>query len=465
MKAGSGRKIICSGNRWFVIFCWLTMVHCGYPSAENVTDSLNEHNPELKVQKGWNILPLPSIGYDPDLGFQYGVFGTLTYFGDGSYYPDFLHQLYFEFTRYTKGSGTNMLYFDSGKLIHGLRITADVTYLTEQELNFYGFNGYEAVYNRSWENYKPDNPYYKSHVFYAHSRTILRSGLDLRGKFVSEHLSWLAGFTWLNFRISSVNISALRKGSLNPGNFPNVPELYDDYVDWGIIKQNEKNGGLNNFVKLGMVFDSRDNQDFPTRGIWSEIILALAPGFIGDGQFSFAKFSVTHRQYITILRKKLLFAYRLAYQGTIAGKVPFYFQPYMIGSYTGSTTVDGVGGAGSVRGMLRNRVVGDGVAYANAEFRWRFYHFQLMNQAWHLGLIAFTDDGMVLQKIAIDKSGIPANVDQSQFFDGSEYPHLTFGGGVHLDVNENTIFSVDIGHITDRRNGHNGIYVGLGYLF
>lgn len=433
--------------------------------AENDPDSLRRTDTGQKVQTGWKILPLPAISYGPDLGLQYGFFGNLTYYGNGRYYPDHISQIYFELTRFSKGSGTNMLYFDSGKLLSRIRITADVTYLTEEILNFYGFNGYEAVYNRAWENTAPGNPDYISHVFYTHSRIIFRSEFDLRGNLVAPYLSWYAGFTWLDFHISSVNISRLKRGSGPSVTYPNVPELYDDYVSWGIIKPNEKSGGLNNLIRMGTIYDSRDRAEFPTKGMWSEVIFAFAPGFIGDSHFSFIKLSATHRQYIPLSGRRLIFAYRLAYQGTVAGRVPFYFQPYMITTTTQSTMVDGVGGTLNVRGMLRNRVVGDGVVYSNVELRWRFCHFHLMRQDCYLDLLGFTDNGMVVQEITLDKSGIPPGVDQTQFFDGAEYPHVTFGGGLHWVISGNTLVSADFGHITDSRNGHNGIYVGLDYLF
>ena len=40
-------------------------------------------------------------------------------------------------------------------------------------------------------------------------------------------------------------------------------------------------------------------------------------------------------------------------------------QPYMITSFAKVTTTDGLGGAKTIRGILRNRVVGDGIVYGN----------------------------------------------------------------------------------------------------
>ncbi|MCK7536959.1 MAG: hypothetical protein MZV63_41360 [Marinilabiliales bacterium] len=44
------------------------------------------------------------------------------------------------------------MFYDSKHLIKNIRTTADVTYLTEQALDFYGFNGYKSVYTHAWED-------------------------------------------------------------------------------------------------------------------------------------------------------------------------------------------------------------------------------------------------------------------------------------------------------------------------
>jgi hypothetical protein len=433
--------------------------------AERESDSTKTTGHAEKIKKGWNFGGLPIVGYDSDLGLQYGALVNIFYYGDGSTYPQYFHQFYFEVSRYTKGTGINQFFFDSKKLIPKVRVTTDVTYLTEKTLNFYGFNGYQSVYNPSWEDDKQDSSVYRSRVFYRHERALLRAGLDFQGKFFDKRLLWLAGFTFLEIHTGPVDIERLNKGQKKDKILPHIPGLYDDYVAWGIIPDVERDGGINNFVKLGLVYDTRDNEPNPMHGIWSEAVLAVAPGFIGDGHYSFVKLSVTHRQYFTLMKNDLSLAYRIGYQGTIAGKAPFYIQPYMINSFSETTTIDGLGGSRTLRGILRNRVVGDGMGFLNAELRWKFVHFNWIKQNWYLALNAFGDAGMVLQPVSIDKSRIPDTIDQSLYFDGKESPHVAVGGGFRIVMNQNFIISVDYGQALDKRDGNNGIYVSLGYLF
>ena len=451
-------------HRYFIITILLLLSGVCVKS-ETLADSVKTDKKKDKIKTGWNFGGLPIVAYDSDMGLQYGALANIYYYGDGSTYPQYFHSFYFEISRYTKGTGINQFFFDSKKLIPKIRVTADVTYLTEKALNFYGFNGYQSVYNQQWENDKADTSIYKTRMFYRYQRDLLRIGADFQGKFFHKNLLWLAGFTYLQTHIGPVNVNNLNKGVKESKKLPDVPGLYDDYVQWGILGK-DSTGGVNNFVKLGLIFDTRDNEPNPMHGIWDEAVIAVAPGFIGDGHYSFIKLAVIHRQYFTLSKELLSFAYRVGYQGTIAGTAPFYLQNYMLNSFSQTTTIDGLGGSRTLRGILRNRVVGDGVVYANAEFRWKFLRFHWIKQNFYLALNAFADAGMVVQQIPIDKTGIPANVDQSLYFSSDkESPHLALGAGFRIVMNQNFIICADYGQAMDVRDGSNGIYVGLGYLF
>ena len=47
------------------------------------------------IKKGWNFGPLPVVGYDADLGFQYGVTCDIFNFGDGSRYPRYNYKCWY----------------------------------------------------------------------------------------------------------------------------------------------------------------------------------------------------------------------------------------------------------------------------------------------------------------------------------------------------------------------------------
>ena len=243
-------------------------------------------------------------------------------------------------------------------------------------------------------------------------------------------------------------------------------------MQWGIIGDDEKNGGWTNNIKLGVVYDTRDNEPNPMSGVWSEIVIFTAPEFFGNGDFGYTKISATHRQYFTVVEDILSFAYRLNYQGTLTGNVPFFMQPYQINSFSSSSNTDGMGGSKTVRGMLRNRVVGDAMAFGNFEFRYKFYRGVIFNQNIYLALNAFTDMGQVLREIEFERPievgefSENVNATLSHFFlTDEEKLHVTFGGGFRIALNENFIVGLDYGMPADKRDGGGGLYIGLNFLF
>ena len=96
------------------------------------------------IKKGWNFGPLPVVGYDADLGFQYGVTCDIFNFGDGSRYPRYNYKFNVEASRYTKGSGVFRFYSDMPYVVKDTKLFFDVTYFYAKKYEFFGFNGFEA---------------------------------------------------------------------------------------------------------------------------------------------------------------------------------------------------------------------------------------------------------------------------------------------------------------------------------
>ncbi len=429
--------------------------------ALSILNALYSQTDEVKFSKtGWNFGLLPVVSYNSDLGFQYGALTNIYNYGDGSSFPKYKHSIYFEVSRYTKGSGIYRFFYDSEFVIPKTRLTVDVSYLPDQALDFFGFNGYDAVYNSNFSN--QNSPDYKTRMYYKHKRDIFRLKADFQGSLGLKNLNWVLGYNFMTVKTGSVPISKLNDGKKPEDQLPSVPSLYDNYVSWGIISPEEKDGGLHNSLKLGFVYDSRDNEPCPMKGIWSELVLfnSISKDFV------FGKLAATHRQYFTIIPKDLSFVYRLGYQGIVYGKSPFYMLPYMIYSYMPSSTVDGLGGNKSIRGMIRNRTVGDGMVYANAEFRYKFVRFKFIKQNWYVALNPFLDAGMVVQKTKIDKSNMPSEIQQVLYFNNNaETIHLTYGAGLHIAMNENFVIAADIGLPMKKDDGKMGIYIGMNWLF
>jgi hypothetical protein len=422
-----------------------------------------EKKEEQLIKKNWNFGALPTITFDTDLGFQYGALVNLYDYGDGTRFPKYNHSLYFEVSRFTKGSGINRFYYDSDQLIKGLQTSFDLSYLSDQAYDFYGYNGYESVYNKNWIDDSQPSDVYRTRMFYKYDRKLFRMKVDLQGKLAGEHFRWISGFNLQNFAIKSVNLDKLNKGKSGTDVLPAVDGLYEKYQQWGIISAEEADGGFIPTVKAGAVYDSRDNRPNPMKGVWTEAVLEGAPGFLGS-ESSFLKLSLIHREYFTLVPNNLSLVYRVAYQTTVAGTTPFYYQSQVVTSVLTGALSEGLGGAKTLRGVLRNRVVGDGFVYGNIEMRWKVVHFNWINNNFYIGLNAFTDMGKVTKKIDISDQ-ILTSVPIGYFSSKAEKFHTSYGAGLRVVMNQNFVIAADYGIAANEQDGSSGMYIGLNYLF
>ena len=422
-----------------------------------------------EAKTGFSFGALPVVAYTSDIGFQYGALANFYHYGDGSRYPAYDHSVYVEWSRSTKGNGRNVLRYDSERLIPNMRVTLDASYLTEKALDFYGFNGYNSYYNVNLEDQKHADNIAISRMFYRYERKVTQFKADFQGNIIGRKLRWLAGVTFLGTEIASVDIEALNDGQDDEDLIYDESSLYDLYTDWGVIKESEATGGNNTFFKTGVVFDTRDNEANPSKGMWTEALLFYGPSFLGY-ENNAVSMLLLHRQYFTLMPDRLTFAYRLSYKTKLTGDIPYYLLPYHIDS---KNIQDGFGGAKTIRGILRNRVVGDGVAFGNFEARWKVLKTKLFKQNFYIALSAFSDFGRVVDPYSIDLSNVPANVElgglsysTANWFNAAEESwHISYGAGVHFALNENFIVAVDYGMAAKEEDGTKGLYIGLNFLF
>ena len=426
---------------------------------------------ENKTKTGWKFGgALPAVTYDSNLGFQYGALVDFFNYGDPGVFPKFLDHTYTEISRFTKGSGIYRMMFESFHLIPGVHLTSDLSYLPDQAYHFYGFNGYESIFNKDWMDDESSD--YRTMMFYRFKRNQFRFKNDFEGKLSGEHIMWNAGFAFQNFMNSSVDIDKLNKGK--DETLPSVteePGLYERYQALGLISENEADGGWVNTIKAGLSWDSRDNRPNPMKGLWTEIGIEVSPKFLGN-DWGFTRLYITHRQYFTLIQNDLSFVYRLGYQSSLSGEVPFFYQSQVITSMLTGTTNEGLGGSNSLRGVLKNRVIADGFIYGNFELRWKPIYFRLFKQDCYLGFNAFYDLGRVTKMIEMPSNlqttfnSIYPGENYSDYFNmGEEKFHQCAGISIMPVMNQNFVIAVDIGKSFNKQDGNIGFSIGLNYLF
>ena len=168
---------------------------------------------------------------------------------------------------------------------------------------------------------------------------------------------------------------------------------------------------------------------------------------------------------------------------------------------------EGLGGANSLRGIMRNRILANGFAYANIELRAKVAKFDIGRQHFYIGLAPFFDLGVITQPYKLDEEaiktahmkdyiesnalalidketvptlplssyfstyttddnllGIPTeHIDQSKVY----LPHMAAGLGLKVAMNENFVLSVDWAMALNKQDNAKwaNFYIKMGYLF
>ena len=414
------------------------------------------------IKKGWNFGPLPVVGFDADLGFQYGVTCDIFNYGDGSRYPRYDYKFNVEASRYTKGSGVFRFYSDMPYVVKDTKLFFDVTYFYAKKYEFFGFNGYEAS---SFDPYAGIEGL-KSGYHFINRNQFRFVGSMQRPFFDVPNLYWTAGLAYYNTKVTPID-------TIKMSDYAGQTTLYENYVNTGIIKEDEAHGGNTTQLRLGMVYDSRDHNSDPTKGIYAEATLVGAPDLIDRKGYSNLSYTFLWRHYIPVYKDKLTFAYRLGAQNRLAGKTPWYMINNLNTLFFQKMYTEGLGGSVTMRGVNRNGVIGEGFAFANLELRWRIVGFQFINQNWQVALNPFFDAGMVTQKyreteiMNADNGGIILHDNTFDSYSGDkESIHMSAGCGLKLIMNRNLIVSVDLGKALDKRDGEKlKTFIGFNYIF
>ena len=476
-----------------------------------------------KIKTGWNFGALPSVAFDADLGFQGGALANIYYYGDGSQYPEYIHSIYAEAAYTTKNYGIFRVNYDSKYLIPNHRLTLDATYQPDAMCDFYGFNGYQSIYNQNFHKWKKDpskmgDPAeYQSRAFYKYKRDLFRFAADMEGT-IWKNIKWNAGLGVLGYMIGECDIDMLNgKNEFDP-NIPladqkamneNVEGLYEKYVKWGIIEQAEAHGGWHPYLRAGLTYDSRDQRTCPTRGIYADAFFTYTAAFGEQAQagYNHLQFNFNFRHYVPIYRDRVTFAYRVGTQNNIAGKSPFYMNTYLNTLFIQRVMYEGLGGANSLRGIMRNRILANGFAYANVELRTKVAKFDIGKQHFYIGLAPFFDLGVITQPYKLNEEAIKKayakdviettaqailgkdvvmplplgsyfattktdtdllgatieHIDQSKVY----LPHMAAGLGLKVAMNENFVLSVDWAMALNKQDNAKwaNFYIKMGYLF
>jgi hypothetical protein len=202
-------------------------------------------------------------------------------------------------------------------------------------------------------------------------------------------------------------------------------------------------GGIVSILQQALIFDTRDFEPDPTKGIYFEVANEASFRAIGS-EFTFDKLFIQTKAF-----KKLPFGPRTVLAGrfgvgNIFGKdAPFFeFQD----QWSPDGSVNALGGARSLRGYRANRFMARSLWFANAELRMRVAERKIGGQRFALSLVPFIDAGTVRDKWQA------LNLDDVRW---------SYGGGARLAWNQSTIISLEVGKSQEDKL----LFFGLGQAF
>lgn len=188
-------------------------------------------------------------------------------------------------------------------------------------------------------------------------------------------------------------------------------------------------GGWDNFLKLGVVYDTRDFEPDPRSGILAQAITELSTKILGS-RFNYGRVVANVAGYYSpfpekadvVLAGRLLFQYQW-------DAVPFY----SLDNYPDSTDIrdmQGLGGIRTLRGYKQDRFIGPVTTLANAEIRWTFTEVTVWDQHLAFALTPFVDAGRVYDE--------PGDITVNDWAIG-------YGAGLTLKWNLSTVVRFDLG--------------------
>ena len=201
--------------------------------------------------------------------------------------------------------------------------------------------------------------------------------------------------------------------------------------------------GFVDLVQVGAVYDTRDFEPDPTRGIFAEVTneLSLKP----FSRFSFDKVFGQIKAYQKIFSydaQRLVLAGRFG-TGATLGDAPFFeYQD----EWSTEGSIEGIGGYHTLRGYKQARFVARMMSFLNVELRHRFARFSLLKQDFGLMVVPFVDTGGVWNnpgELALD------------------HLRISEGLGFRVSWNQSTIVSFDYGVSEEDQQ----FFVQLGHPF
>lgn len=222
---------------------------------------------------------------------------------------------------------------------------------------------------------------------------------------------------------------------------PNGTSLLRRDYERGLI--HGLNGGWISIIQTAFIYDTRDFEPDPSRGLYFELANEFSNPIIGS-QFEFNKLFIQGRVYRKLpIGPRTVITARVGAGNIFGDKAPFFeFQD----QWSPDGSINAMGGRQSLRGFRANRFLARSMWFSNIELRVRLAETKIRKQRFSLTIVPFFDAGTVR--------------DNWQHLNFS-YIKTSYGGGFRIAWNQSTVLSFDYG-ISDEDKL---FFFGIGQIF
>ncbi|MEZ4429606.1 MAG: BamA/TamA family outer membrane protein [Nannocystaceae bacterium] len=435
------------------------------PDADDNSKQGKQGKKEAEEEKNPKRLEfgvLPALNYDSDLGFGFGLIGTLAKFYPGYVpYRWRIELLLYATVRPAPGGGAQFPYHEDyidtdfpGLFNNRLRIRATLSFNRFSTASYYGV-GNASPLQEPWKAIDPDeepDQYKAARRFNQYDRIYPRvrfiARVNVWDRSIPAHKRRLEVFTGTSISYNILNYYT-EPGSKIVEDIAQIEEGGPDGETLEALIHGTQNHALLQLLG-GLLLDTRDHEFTPTRGTFTELSLRVSPGV--EERLQYAGFLLWSSWYQSLYKEYLVLAVR-GLGDLLVGRPPFY----ELSQYGAFQTRSGPGGSWSVRGVPRQRYHGKIKAIGNLELRSFFARFKIKKQRFAVGLIAFVDTGRVW-------ADYKRTVLNGESVDGSFGDwKLGLGGGLRIKWGETFVIRVDPSYsLTDKNFG---LYIDIGNVF
>jgi hypothetical protein len=386
------------------------------PDYISIERKISQEN--LKKKKsGIFVTGIPSFSSDPLNGFGIGATGYIFFNGNSD-------DLLFAYTPYFLRAGLNLKYSTGNSQEVRLKLDAPYVFNSPWRLKIDGVyssspnNVYFGLTEQTLNSFTQGN--YES---YSKSLGTIRSGMNgeaskvadvLRNKFLEREWminlkgerslfdgNWrfIMGYELQHLSYKTFENEIIQATDPTTGKIISVPNgkslLQQDVENKKVFGIN---GGLLSIIQAGLIYDTRDFESDPSKGIVAELSDEISAPVIGSSYlFNKALFQFKYyHQIAPEIFPKTVLATRIGY-GTIMGEQAPFFEFQDQWSPDGS--IKALGGSQTLRGYKENRFLGRTVAYANIELRHKVGELNVFGQNFNFGIVPFIDLGTVGDQI------------------------------------------------------------------